>query len=68
VVKIYVEGGGDSAALKTACREGFSKFLSKAGLAGRMARVVACGSRADAFDSFLTAVRSGEVAILLVDS
>lgn len=34
MVKIYVEGGGDSAALKTVCREGFSKFLSKAGLAG----------------------------------
>jgi hypothetical protein len=68
VVKIYVEGGGDAAALKTACREGFSKFLSKAGLAGRMPRVVACGSRADAFDSFRTAVRGGEVAMLLVDS
>lgn len=67
-MKIYVEGGGDAAALKTACREGFSKFLRRAGLAGKMPRVVACGSRADAYDSFRTAVGNGETAILLVDS
>lgn len=68
MVKLYVEGGGDASALKTACREGFSRFLGKAGLAGRMPRVVACGSRADAYDSFCTALRSGEAAMLLVDS
>ncbi|EQC1013419.1 DUF4276 family protein [Pseudomonas aeruginosa] len=68
MVKLYVEGGGDAAALKTACREGFAKFLGKAGLAGRMPRVVACGSRSDAYDSFRTAIRSGEAAMLLVDS
>lgn len=68
VVKLYVEGGGENAALKTACREGFSKFLGKAGLAGQMPRIVACGSRADAYDSFCTAVRHGEPAMLLVDS
>lgn len=67
-MKLYVEGGGDTALLKSACREGFSKFLGKAGLAGRMPRVVACGSRADAYDSFCTALRNGEPAMLLVDS
>lgn len=67
-MKLYVEGGGDTALLKSACREGFTKFLGKAGLAGRMPRIVACGSRADAFDSFCTALRSGEAAMLLVDS
>lgn len=67
-MKLYVEGGGDAPALKTACREGFAKFLAKAGLAGRMPRVVACGSRADAYDSFCTALRTGEAAMLLVDS
>lgn len=67
-MKLYVEGGGDAAALKTACREGFAKFLGKAGLAERMPRIVACGSRADAYDSFCTALRSGEAAMLLVDS
>lgn len=67
-MKVYVEGGGDAASLKTACREGFSKFLGKAGLAGRMPRIVACGNREDAFDSFCRALRSGESAMLLVDS
>ena len=66
-MKLYVEGGGDAAALKTACREGFAKFLGKAGLAGRMPRIVACGSRADAYDSFCTAIGNGEAAMLLVD-
>lgn len=67
MVKLYVEGGGDTAALKTACREGFTKFITKAGLQKRP-RIVACGSRRDAFDSFCTAIASGEEAILLVDS
>ena len=67
-MKLYVEGGGDAASLKTACREGFSKFLEKAGFKGRMPRIVACGSRNDAFDSFCTAMRNNEPAMLLVDS
>lgn len=67
MVKLYVEGGGDTAALKTACREGFTTFVTKAGLKNRP-RIVACGSRRDAFDSFCTAIASGEEAILLVDS
>lgn len=68
MVKLYVEGGGDSAALKTACREGFARFLEKAGLSGHMPRIVACGGRQDAFDSFCTALKNGEPALLLVDS
>lgn len=67
MVKLYVEGGGDTAALRTACREGFTTFVTKAGLKSRP-RIVACGSRRDAFDSFCTAIASGEEAILLVDS
>jgi hypothetical protein len=67
-VKLYVEGGGDSSALRTACRAGFSKFLNKAGFQGKMPRIVACGSRQNAYDSFCTAIRSGEDALLLVDS
>jgi len=68
VVKLYVEGGGDTAALKSACREGFARFIEKAGLKGHMPRIVACGSRRDAYDSFCTALDSGDAAILLVDS
>lgn len=66
-MKLYVEGGGDSNALRTACREGFTSFITKAGVAKRP-RVVACGSRRDAFDSFCTAITNGEEAMLLVDS
>ena len=67
-MNLFVEGGGDANALRTACRKGFSDFLEKAGFRGRMPRIIACGSRADAYDSFCTAVRSGEPALLLVDS
>ena len=70
-VKIYVEGGGDGNALKRECRRGFSEFFRKAGLDGRMPRIVACGSRGDAFDDFCTAVRSAaadQFVMLLVDS
>jgi hypothetical protein len=68
MVKLYVEGGGDSQLLKTACRQGFSEFLGKAGLVGHMPRVVAGGSRNRAFDMFCTAIQAGEPALLLVDS
>jgi len=68
MVKLYVEGGGDSQLLKTACRQGFAEFLGKAGLVGHMPRVVAGGSRNRAFDMFCTAIQSGESALLLVDS
>lgn len=66
-VKLYVEGGGDSPELKTACRKAFTTFITKAGLKNRP-RIVACGSRGNTFDSFCTAVANGEDALLLVDS
>jgi len=68
MVKLFVEGGGDAASLRSACREGFSSFIEKAGLKGQMPRIVACGGRGDAFDSFRTALANGEMAMLLVDS
>ena len=68
MVKLYVEGGGDASTLKSECRRGFNEFLRKAGLDGRMPRIVACGSRQNAFDSFCTAVKNNEDAFLLVDS
>lgn len=67
MVKLYVEGGGDTAALRTACREGFTTFITKSGVR-RRPRIVACGSRQDAYDSFCTAIAHGEEALLLVDS
>lgn len=67
MVKLYVEGGGDSNELRTACREGFTQFITKAGISKRP-RVVACGSRKDAYDSYCIAIANGDQAVLLVDS
>ena len=68
-ITLYVEGGGGSKHLKTQCRKGFRKFVEKAGLEGRMPRIVACGARNNAYDSFETALRVGDrTPILLVDA
>lgn len=70
-VKLYVEGGGEPAMLDGQCRAGFRKFLEAAGLKGKMPRIVACGSRNDAFKLFEIAVRirkGDELPLLLVDS
>jgi len=70
-ITLYVEGGGDSNALRTECRKAFSKFFEEAGLSGRMPKVVACGSRREAFDDSRTGLRAagkGDYPVLLVDS
>ena len=71
-VKIYVEGGGDhNKALQTHCCRGFSEFFRKAGLEGRMPRVVACGGRRRAYDRFRTSHENAgkdDLPIPLVDS
>lgn len=54
-VKIYVEGGGNLARLKRKCRQAFSSFFKRAGFKDRMPRIVACGSRNNAYDDFCTA-------------
>jgi len=69
--KIYVEGGGDTNALRTKCRRGFSEFFRKAGLEGCMPRIVASGGRQSAYDDFCTALKKAgndEFIALLVDS
>jgi hypothetical protein len=66
--RIYVEGGGETNDLKTRCREAITKLFTNAGFAGRLPRVIACGSRNEAYDDFTTAVaqrKSGFVALLL---
>ena len=70
-VKVYVEGGGDGKSLRTRCREGFNSFFAKTNLAGRMPKIIACGSRNTAFDKFRTALGSRnaeDFIVLLVDS
>ena len=66
-IKIYVEGGGKGK-LRQECRRGFRHFLEKAGLHGKMPKIMACGSREDAFRRFKTAQDNNEPALLLVDS
>jgi hypothetical protein len=69
--KLYVEGAGPTDLERKQCREAFSQFLTAAGLAGRMPRVVACGARNDALRDFVTAMatrRPDERPLLLVDS
>lgn len=71
MVKIYIEGGGDQNRLKSECRRAFSKFFEKTGLKGCMPKVVACGSRQNAYDDFCIAVKKAgknEIPFLLVDS
>lgn len=55
------------AALKSACRKGFTTFITNAKIT-RRPRIVACGSRRDAFESYCTAIANGEKAVLLIDS
>ena len=68
-VLLYVEGGGNRAELKSQCRRGFHDLLTRAGFAGRLPRVVACGPRNAAFDRFETALGGArDYPVLLVDS
>lgn len=71
-VKVFVEGGGETKSLHVRCREGFRKLIERAGFAGRMPRLVACGNRNSAYDDFRSAsgsYLSGDYyPMLLVDS
>lgn len=71
-LKVFVEGGGSGAnsdSLQSELRRGFAEFFAKTDLGTtRRPRVVACGGREQAFDSFRTAIEQGEEALLLVDS
>ena len=67
-VRLYVEGGGDSKSLKTACRRGFRKFIESAGAVGGVSNIVACGSRGNAYRSFIKSLSTGADALLLVDA
>jgi hypothetical protein len=70
-IKLYIEGGGDSALQDTLFREGWQVFFQKAGLAGRMPRTFRGGGRNATFDAYQTAVRKrkpDELPLLLVDS
>jgi hypothetical protein len=69
---IYVEGGGNAnRILKTELRQAFRDLFIKAGFSGRLPKVIACGSRNEAFSDFKVALKNkneGELILLLVDS
>ena len=70
--RVYVEGGGNgNKALRAECRRACREFFQKAGLAGRLPRVVPGGSRKQRYDDFCTAfeiLAKDAFAVLLVDS
>ena len=71
MVTVFLEGGGNDAHLKRQCREGFGRLLKSCGFEGRMPRLVACGSRNEAYDDFknvLARASDGDLFMLLVDS
>lgn len=73
-IRIYVEGGGDSADTKQFLREGFSSFLKELNAKAREKRIrwhiVMCGGRGRAIDAFRIAMNQHAQAfnVLLVDS
>lgn len=73
-IRIYVEGGGDSAYGKARVSQGFGQFLHELRALAREKSIkwdiIACGSRDSTFDDFKTALTKHPDAfnVLLVDS
>jgi hypothetical protein len=67
-IRLFVEGGGDTAAQQAECRKGFRLLLEKAGIQSRMLEIIACGSRNATFKDFCQALNDAGMPILLVDS
>jgi hypothetical protein len=69
-VQVFVEGGGNQARTRTACRKAFHTFFEK--LLGDLPkpRIIPCGSRNDAYGDFCRSISTDQdiTAILLVDS
>jgi Domain of unknown function (DUF4276) len=65
---VYIEGGGDNRALQAPARKAFRELFQRAGIAGRLPSVVACGTRSQALRNFQLSIANGEEAVLLVDS
>jgi hypothetical protein len=67
---VYLEGGGNSKALRSSCRAGFRRLLESADFKGRLPKLVACGSRGSVYDDFKTAHADGEASYvaMLIDS
>jgi uncharacterized protein DUF4276 len=66
-VKVYVEGGGNSA--RYGMPPGFQEFFERAGLRDRLPRVVPSGGRQKTYDAFCVALENpgNDTPLLLVD-
>lgn len=69
-VHVFVEGGGSQNRTRTACRKAFSVFFEKVLGDRPKPRVIASGSRNEAYGDFCRSLSddSGTIALLLVDS
>jgi Domain of unknown function (DUF4276) len=73
-VRIYCEGGGASNSTKDLLRKGMNEFLRELKNIARSNRIrwdlIACGSRQDAYEDFVRALKTfpGAFNVLLVDS
>ena len=70
MVTIFIEGGGKGKDAGSQCRKGFRELLERCGFKGRMPKLVACGSRNEAYNRFESALKAsgGDIVMLLVDS
>ncbi len=68
-VRIYVEGGGDSNALKQPLRQGFKKFLTEIDQKVSLS-IIAGGGRGQTFERFRNAIEyyPQELSLLLLDA
>jgi hypothetical protein len=73
-IRIYCEGGGPGNSTKDLLRKGMNEFLRELKNIARSKRIrwdlIACGSRQDAYEDFVRALRTfpGAFNVLLVDS
>ena len=68
-VRVFVEGGGNQNRTKTACRKAFRVFFDKLLGDRQKPRIVASGSRDEAYRDFTRSLSDGSTfALLLVDS
>jgi hypothetical protein len=66
-VSIYLEGGGDTSAQKSRCREGFNKLLTKYNFfKGNMPQLIACGGRGNAFKQFKNALHKTDPKTMFI--
>lgn len=68
--KICIEGGGNEAYTLRNCKSAFVRYCEKVVAPMRMPRIVACGSRDEAYSDFTASLAKGDydLVALLVDS